>query len=123
MIDIGLNLTSSRFAGEQADLVERARAARCEALILTGTVWPAAAKVPQWPPAGPVTASPPPGCIPHDAKSVDEATLPALRELAALPRWWLSASAVSTTAGTSPRPVQDAVLDAQLALAAELGTR
>ena len=27
MIDIGLNLTSSQFAGEQADLVERARAA------------------------------------------------------------------------------------------------
>ena len=37
MIDIGLNLTSSQFAGEQADLVERARAAGVEALILTGT--------------------------------------------------------------------------------------
>ncbi|HDT5890604.1 TPA: hydrolase TatD, partial [Aeromonas dhakensis] len=37
MIDIGVNLTSSQFADEQADLVARARAAGVEALILTGT--------------------------------------------------------------------------------------
>ena len=37
MIDIGLNLTSSQFAGEQPELVARARAAGVEALILTGT--------------------------------------------------------------------------------------
>ena len=37
MIDIGLNLTSPQFAGEQADLVARARTAGVEALILTGT--------------------------------------------------------------------------------------
>ncbi len=37
-------------------------------------------------------------------------------------RWWLLASAVSTTTAIfPPRPVQDAVFDAQLALAAELG--
>ena len=37
MIDIGLNLTSSQFVGEQPELVARARAAGVEALILTGT--------------------------------------------------------------------------------------
>ena len=120
MIDIGLNLTSSQFAGEQADLVERARAAGVEALIRPAPIGrqPRKCRVAaRWPGYCFSTA----GVHPHDAKSVDEATLPALRELAALPRWWLSASAVSTTTGTSPRPVQDAVFDAQLALAAEPG--
>jgi Tat protein secretion system quality control protein TatD with DNase activity len=122
MIDIGLNLTSSQFAGEQADLVERARAAGVEALILTGTDLAgsreSAALAARWPGYCFSTA----GVHPHDAKSVDEATLPALRELAALPQVVaIGECGLDYNRDFSPRPVQDAVFDAQLALAAELG--
>ncbi len=86
MIDIGVNLTSSQFADEQAELVTRARAAGVEALILTGTdlagSQASAELATQWPGYCFSTA----GVHPHDAKSVDAATLPALRELAALPQ-------------------------------------
>ncbi len=86
MIDIGLNLTSSQFAGEQPELVARARVAGVEALILTGTDLAgsreSAELAARWPGYCFSTA----GVHPHDAKSVDEATLPALRELAALPQ-------------------------------------
>lgn len=86
MIDIGVNLTSSQFAGEQADLVARARAAGVEALILTGTDLAgsreSAEQAAEWPGYCFSTA----GVHPHDAKSVDEQTLPALRTLAALPQ-------------------------------------
>ncbi|MDN6868935.1 TatD family hydrolase [Aeromonas caviae] len=122
MIDIGLNLTSSQFAGEQADLVERARAAGVEALILTGTDLAgsreSAALAARWPGYCFSTA----GVHPHDAKSVDEETLPALRELAALPQVVaIGECGLDYNRDFSPRPVQDAVFDAQLALAAELG--
>lgn len=37
MIDIGVNLTSSKFSGDRAAVVERARSAGVETLIITGT--------------------------------------------------------------------------------------
>ena len=121
MIDIGVNLTSSQFADEQADLVARARAAGVEALILTGTDLVGSHEShPCRPLAGLLflhRRGPP-----HDAKSVDEATLPALRELAALPQVVaIGECGLDYNRDFSPRPVQDAVFDAQLALAAELG--
>ena len=120
IIDIGLNLTSSQFAGEQADLVERARAAGWKPdPDRHRSGWQP--RVPHWPPAGPVTASPPPGYIPMMPKRRWGDPARPARTGGPCPRWWPSASAVSTTTGTSPRPVQDAVFDAQLALAAELG--
>ncbi|QKG01623.1 TatD family hydrolase [Aeromonas hydrophila] len=122
MIDIGVNLTSSQFADEQADLVARARAAGVEALILTGTDLigsrESATLAARWPGYCFSTA----GVHPHDAKSVDEATLPALRELAALPQVVaIGECGLDYNRDFSPRPVQDAVFDSQLALAAELG--
>ena len=75
MIDIGLNLTSSQFVGEQPELVARARAAGVEALILTGTDLAgsreSAELAARWPGYCFSTA----GVHPHDAKSVDAATL------------------------------------------------
>lgn len=72
MIDIGVNLTSSQFADEQADLVARARAVGVEALILTGTDLvgsrESATLAARWPGYCFSTA----GVHPHDAKSVDE---------------------------------------------------
>ena len=122
MIDIGLNLTSPQFAGEQADLVARARTAGVEALILTGTDLAgsreSATLAAEWPGYCFSTA----GVHPHDAKSVDEQTLPALRALAALPQVVaIGECGLDYNRDFSPRPVQDAVFDAQLALAAELG--
>jgi TatD DNase family protein len=121
MIDIGINLTSPQFAGEQDELVERARAAGLSALILTGTdlagSQESAALASRWPDYCFSTA----GVHPHDAKSVDQQTLAALRELATLPQVVaIGECGLDYNRDFSPRPVQDAVFDAQLALAAEL---
>ncbi|MGL5036831.1 MAG: TatD family hydrolase [Aeromonas sp.] len=122
MIDIGVNLTSSQFAGEQAELVNRAQLAGVTALILTGTDLAgsraSAALATGWPGYCFTTA----GVHPHDAVSVDVHTLPALRELAALPQVVaIGECGLDYNRDFSPRPVQEAVFNAQLALAAELG--
>ncbi|MGL6164276.1 MAG: TatD family hydrolase, partial [Aeromonas veronii] len=106
----------------QPELVARARAAGVEALILTGTDLAgsreSAELAARWPGYCFSTA----GVHPHDAKSVDETTLPTLRELAALPQVVaIGECGLDYNRDFSPRPVQDAVFDAQLALAAELG--
>lgn len=122
MIDIGVNLTSSQFASEREEVVFRAREAGVEALILTGTDLAgsrdSAALAARWPGFTFATA----GVHPHDAKSVDAATWPALRTLAAQPQVVaIGECGLDYNRDFSPRPVQDAVFDAQLALAAELG--
>lgn len=122
MIDIGLNLTSSQFAGEQDAIISRARAAGVEAVILTGTdiagSRESAELAARWPGFAYATA----GVHPHDAKEVDTASLAVLRELAALPQVVaIGECGLDYNRDFSPRPVQDAVFDAQLALAAELG--
>ena len=87
MIDIGLNLTSSQFAGEQADLVERARrrggspdpdrhrSGRQPRKRRIGRPWP-------------VTASPPPGCIPMMPKASMRRPCPPCANWRPCPRWW-----------------------------------
>ena len=99
-----------------------ARAAGVEALIPgPAPIWPAARPARSWLPSGRATASPPPGCIPTMPRASMRATLPALRELAALPQVVaIGECGLDYNRDFSPVRVQDAVFDAQLALAAEL---
>ena len=105
MIDIGVNLTSSQFADEQADLVARARAAGVEALILTGTdlvgSHESATLAARWPGYCFSTA----GVHPTTPRVSMRRPCPPCASWRRCHKWWLSASAGSTTIATS-RPVR-----------------
>lgn len=121
MIDIAVNLTSSQFAGDEAQVVARARAAGVTALLLTGSDLAdsraAADLAARWPDYCFSTA----GVHPHHAKDYDAGTLPALRQLLALPQVKaVGECGLDFNRDFSPRPQQEAAFEAQLALAADL---
>ncbi|KKC98645.1 3'-5' ssDNA/RNA exonuclease TatD [Photobacterium halotolerans] len=121
MIDIGVNLTNSRFDKDREAVIARAQQAGVKALILTGTSeeesQQALAMAHQWPGYCFSTA----GVHPHDAKSVSDFSLPAIRELASDPAVVaIGECGLDFNRDFSPRPQQEAVFEAQLALAAAL---
>ncbi|NAW66391.1 3'-5' ssDNA/RNA exonuclease TatD [Photobacterium halotolerans] len=121
MIDIGVNLTNSRFDKDREAVIARSQQAGVKALILTGTSenesLQALAMAHQWPGYCFSTA----GVHPHDAKSVSDFSLPVIRELAADPAVVaVGECGLDFNRDFSPRPQQEAVFEAQLALAAEL---
>ncbi len=121
MIDIGVNLTNNRFDKDRADVITRAQAAGVKHLIITGTSIEesieAQQMAQQWPHYCYSTA----GVHPHDAKSVTDLSLPDIRALAAkLEVVAIGECGLDFNRDFSPRPQQEAVFEAQLALAAEL---
>ena len=121
MIDIGLNLSNPQFDADRDAVVQRARDAGVEALILTGTDLAesrAAAELAQrWPGYAFSTA----GVHPHDARHWDEHSADTLRQLAASPQVVaIGECGLDFNRDFSPRPAQEAAFSAQLALAAEL---
>lgn len=121
MIDIGLNLSNPQFDADRDAVVQRARDAGVEALILTGTDLAesrAAADLAQrWPGYAFSTA----GVHPHDARHWDAASGDALRQLASLPQVVaIGECGLDFNRDISPRPEQEAAFSAQLELAAEL---
>ncbi|WP_407331841.1 3'-5' ssDNA/RNA exonuclease TatD [Enterovibrio sp. 27052020O] len=121
MIDIGVNLTSARFDKDRDDVVMRAQQAGVTAILLTGTDLEssphAAALATQYPDYAYATA----GVHPHDAKSVDDLSLPTIRELAKQPQVVaIGECGLDFNRDFSPRPQQEAVFEAHLRLAAEL---
>ena len=121
MIDIGLNLSNPQFDADRDAVVQRARDAGVEALILTGTDLAesrAAADLAQrWPGYAFSTA----GVHPHDARHWAAASGDALRQLASLPQVVaIGECGLDFNRDFSPRPEQEAAFSAQLELAAEL---
>ena len=121
MIDIGVNLTNSRFDKDRAEVISRAQAAGVKGLILTGTSieesQQAQVMAQQWPQYCYSTA----GVHPHDAKTVTDLSLPSIRALALTPQVVaIGECGLDFNRDFSPRPQQEAVFEAQLALAAEL---
>ncbi|MDD1783526.1 3'-5' ssDNA/RNA exonuclease TatD [Enterovibrio sp. ZSDZ35] len=121
MIDIGVNLTSSRFDKDRDDVVMRAKNAGITAMVLTGTDLDsspeAAALALRYPDFAYSTA----GVHPHDAKSVEDLSLPSIRTLAMQPQVVaIGECGLDFNRDFSPRPQQEAVFDAHLKLAAEL---
>ncbi|PSW13065.1 3'-5' ssDNA/RNA exonuclease TatD [Photobacterium sanctipauli] len=121
MIDIGVNLTNNRFDKDRDEVVIRAREAGVHSLILTGTSIEESQQALQmarrWPHYCYSTA----GVHPHDAKTVDDLSLPVIRELAQSPEVVaIGECGLDFNRDFSPRPQQEAVFEAQLALAAEL---
>ncbi|WP_413113029.1 3'-5' ssDNA/RNA exonuclease TatD [Thaumasiovibrio sp. DFM-14] len=121
MIDIGVNLTNSRFDKDRSEVISRALQAGVEHLVITGTniveSLDAAQLSTLWPDICVSTA----GVHPHDAKSVSDLALPQIRDLAQLPQVKaIGECGLDFNRDFSPRPQQEAVFDAQLALAAEM---
>ncbi|MGF1683060.1 3'-5' ssDNA/RNA exonuclease TatD [Photobacterium minamisatsumaniensis] len=121
MIDIGVNLTNSRFDKDRDEVISRAQQAGVNGLILTGTSIEESQQALQmarrWPQYCYSTA----GVHPHDAKTVDDLTFPQIRDLALSPEVVaIGECGLDFNRDFSPRPQQEAVFEAQLALAAEL---
>ncbi|WP_116475407.1 TatD family hydrolase [Zobellella maritima] len=121
MIDIGVNLTSSQFDKDRDAVLDRARNAGLEALVLTGTSLPESRAVAELAAKQPGFCYATAGIHPHDAKLFDEHSLAELTALAGLPQVVaIGECGLDYNRDFSPRPQQDAVFEAQLALAAEL---
>jgi len=121
LVDIGVNLTNKRFAKDLDATIERAVTAGVTTMVLTGTSVEesqrAAALAEQHPGALYSTA----GVHPHDAKSCDDGTLGALRELLAQPQVVaVGECGLDFNRDFSPRPVQEKWFAEQVALAVEL---
>lgn len=121
MIDIGVNLTSTRFDQDRETVVNDAKQAGVTGMILTGTSidesQAAAALASSYPGFAYATA----GVHPHDAKSVEATDLSAIQQLAQRPEVVaIGECGLDFNRDFSPRPQQEAVFEAQLALAAEL---
>ena len=121
MIDIGINLTNSRFDKDRADVIARAKTVGVTGLVITGTSIEesiaAQQLAQQWPNYCYSTA----GVHPHDATSVTDFALPQIRALAQLPQVVaIGECGLDFNRDFSPRSQQEAVFEAQLALAAEL---
>ncbi|OOE74364.1 TatD family hydrolase [Salinivibrio sp. ML290] len=121
MIDIGVNLTSTRFDQDRETVVADAKQAGVTGMILTGTSidesQAAAALASSYPGFVYATA----GVHPHDAKSVEATDLSAIQQLAQRPEVVaIGECGLDFNRDFSPRPQQEAVFEAQLALAAEL---
>ena len=121
MIDIGLNLSNPQFDADRDAVVQRARQAGVEALILTGTDLAesqAAARLASlWPGYAFSTA----GVHPHDARHWDASSGDTLRQLALLPQVVaIGECGLDFNRDFSPHPAQETAFSAQLELAAEL---
>ena len=116
MIDIGANLTHSAFRDDLADVIERAREAGVEQIIVTGTT---VEDTRQASALGlPFTA----GVHPHHARDCGPETIPQLRELARHPRCVaIGECGLDFNRNYSPHPDQEKWFVAQAELGLELG--
>lgn len=122
LVDIGVNLTHTRFNNDRDDVVKRAAAAGVTKMVLTGTSITesetAALYAAQNPPKFRSTA----GVHPHYASEWDTQALVRLRELAIRPVIGaIGETGLDYNRDFSPRPAQRTAFAAQLGLAVELG--
>ncbi|MDO6685576.1 MULTISPECIES: TatD family hydrolase [unclassified Agarivorans] len=121
MFDIALNLTSSQFDKDRTEVVERAQQSGINGMLLLASDMQESQAVSelalQWPNLCYATA----GVHPHDAKSVSVEQLAELKPLLVQSQVVaVGECGLDFNRDFSPRPQQEAIFEAQLALAAEL---
>ncbi|WP_028238835.1 TatD family hydrolase [Stutzerimonas azotifigens] len=125
LVDIGVNLTHSAFSGEPQAVVERARRAGVEQLVLTGTSLTeseAALELASRLDPGGTRLFATAGVHPHDARSWTSASAGALRALLDQPRVRaVGECGLDFNRDFSPRPQQEKTLEAQLEVAVRSG--
>ena len=120
-VDIGVNLGNRRFDRDREAVIERALSAGVTAMILTGTDLAESEAMASLAANYPGTLWSTAGVHPHDAAGCDEATVPALRRLAARPSVVaVGECGLDFNRDFSPRPAQEYWFQQQLALACEL---
>jgi TatD DNase family protein len=120
LVDIGANLTHASFRDDLDAVLSRARAHGVERIIVTGASVEESRRAADIADAHGLYATA--GVHPHHARECDDATIPALRELAARPRVVaLGECGLDFNRNYSPHPSQEKWFVAQLELAAELG--
>jgi len=120
LVDIGANLTHASFRDDLDAVLSRARAHGVERIIVTGASVEESRRAADIADAHGLYATA--GVHPHHARECDDATIPALRDLAARPRVVaLGECGLDFNRNYSPHPSQEKWFVAQLELAAELG--
>ena len=124
LIDIGVNLTNSSFAGKHQAILERAEAAGVRQMLLTGTSLAGSEEAlelcQQLDESGQRLFSTA-GVHPHDASHWDAESPRRLRQLLEQPRVQaVGECGLDFNRDFSPRPQQEKALEEQLALAVEL---
>jgi len=120
LVDIGANLTHASFRDDLDAVLSRARAHGVERIIVTGASVEESRRAADIADAHGLYATA--GVHPHHARECDDATIPALREVAARPRVVaLGECGLDFNRNYSPHPSQEKWFVAQLELAAELG--
>lgn len=121
LIDIGANLTHRSFAGDRAEVLERAVRAGVERIIVTGTSESTSVAAEALAATLPQTLCSTAGIHPHNARELTDQSIDALRALAE--RDCVVAvgeCGLDYDRDFSPRPIQRRCFEAQLQLACEL---
>jgi TatD DNase family protein len=120
LVDIGANLAHASFRDDLDAVLSRAHAHGVERIIVTGASVEESRRAADIADAHGLYATA--GVHPHHARECDDATIPALREMAGRPRVVaLGECGLDFNRNYSPHPSQEKWFVAQLELAAELG--
>ncbi len=121
LVDIGANLTHAAFRDDLAQVLERARDAGVESIVVTGTSLEASAQAARLADAHPHMLRATAGIHPHHARECDAQTIPALRALATQPCVVaVGECGLDFNRNYSPHPDQEQWFVAQIELASAL---
>lgn len=121
LIDIGINLMHKSFNADRPQVLNRAVAAGVTKLIITGTSLPSSQDAAAFAKTQPGKLYSTAGVHPHDSGRCTNATIPALRKLAAQPEVVaIGECGLDFNRDFSPRPLQERWFDAQVQLACEV---
>ncbi|MGI9275376.1 MAG: TatD family hydrolase [Endozoicomonas sp.] len=122
LVDIGVNLTDKQFNHDREEVLERAVEAGVDTLILTGTSLSESIQALELANRYPEHCYSTAGIHPHDAKSATELCFSELKSLYREEKVVaVGETGLDFNRDFSPRPVQEAVFEQQLELAAETG--
>ena len=122
LLDIGANLADSSFCSDRDEVIDRAIAAGVTRMIVTGPTLEGSRAALEVAHSRPGTLFSTAGVHPHHAGSYTSDTTANLRELAAEPEVVaIGECGLDFYRDLSPRPTQIEALEAQIALASELG--
>ncbi|MFT4589083.1 MAG: TatD DNase family protein [Candidatus Binatia bacterium] len=121
LIDIGLNLTDKSFDKDRDEVIERAKEVGVSAMILTGSTVECSKLACTLAKTRPGLLFSTAGVHPHHAAECDDATIPALRDVATLPEVVaVGECGLDFFRNISPPEAQEKWMDAQLQLAVDL---
>jgi len=121
-VDIGINLTNRRYDSDRSEVIQAAKQNGVDKMIITGTSVKESLRALEIAETLPETLYATAGCHPHDAKSLDDAGLAVIEELAkADPVVAVGECGLDFNRNFSPKDKQIEVFKSQLELAVTSG--